>query len=228
MPQLPSSLFDDSFNTSNDIARGHESSAYAQASIGESSSYEYSMSSRSDPFAQSLPHYESDHPNQHAGLTPVTDHPDTGIDVDTTRHRMKVWGFPGPPRQNTPTKEKDQRRESFFGLSFAPTPPCEREDYGSGVDLPPFFSGHHVPASPDLVTPTPSSTHTTPIPTIALPHVEAADETTLAETSNTLDTLWERYEPDAYVPESTKVNHHDHDLDFTQVCRCCVGQVFVV
>lgn len=255
MPRLPSSLFDDSVNSSDDGVHGrdHACSAYPQTSTVENTSVrsslnKCSMSSRSNPFARSSPPKGSQRPDSYcdSAIQPVAQYDvntGTDTDTDTTRHRMKAWGFPGPPRQKslTPTKEKDQRRESFFGLSSTPTPPCEREDYGVGVDLPPFFSGHYVPPSPEVVTPKPTPTSTLTPPSIdssSDKFIEITNDVlvngpTSAEplTSTTLDTLWERAEPfSSSLSESTKVNHHRHDLDldFTLVCRCCVGQVFVV
>ena len=43
-----------------------------------------------------------------------------------------------------------------------------------------------------------------------------------------IDPLYERFEPQHDIFDAAEITHDRHDLDFTLVCRCCVGEVYVV
>lgn len=127
--------------------------------------------------------------------SPTLPSPDPNLD------RMKGWGFPPPPREKSPPK--DRKRESFFGLSASVTPSIEHGGF-AGIDLPPFA----LPAvdNDGRISHTPQ-------------FQPEADERN--------PVVWH---PDCSAKQSTSIQQSRSvsaaTLDLSFACRCCTGDVF--
>lgn len=165
---------------------------------------------------------------------------------DPSTSRMRAWGFPRePPQQSQP-----RNRESFFGLSQVlrrDSTDNEREEK-VGLDLPPFLlaptptpSTSTEPHPPFRAVSDPTPT-VTPATSVSTWNEGTQRSTSLTSSASSALSFFSGYLPGRSITKSTspppveaKARHTTIQrlptcadkgfVDFTRGCKCCVGDI---
>ena len=145
---------------------------------------------------------------------------------DINLKRMRAWGFPSGPITPAPASfsNKAGNRHSFFGLSSEPRRGSAIE-VEQGLDLPPVVS----PERPDDVDATPTSTpsreaQSVSVTTSALSFISGYLKKSPDKWSISLSPPKTRVQPTS-IDTSQREKACDGPLDFSNGCKCCVGEV---